>query len=111
MKLTRHALRREVKVLETRARLDSQTIASLRDQLADACARINSLQMEVDALRAEPRAAAPALADNVRLAHQLERAEHLQHLAEQERDSVMARLMTITARHPHLLAADELETP
>ncbi len=108
MKLTNRALRREFKVLEVRSRLDGETIAAQRRHLGRALARVGELQAQVDALSAEPRAAAPALADNVRLAHQLERAEHLQQLAEAERDSLMGRLVVLAARHPHLFAPDEL---
>lgn len=110
MKLSRRALLREVKVHETRSRLDSDMIAGLRRQFADACTRVNALQLEVDILRAEPRAAGPALADNVRLAHRAEQAERLQLLAEEERDSIMGRLLALAARHPHLLTADEAES-
>lgn len=108
MKLSRRALRREVKVLEARARLDEETIAAQRRAFEKALSRISRLQADNDALRAEPRSAAPALADNVRLAHRAEQAERLQQLAEQERDSVMGRLLALTARHPHLLAPDEV---
>lgn len=111
MKLTRRALLREVRVHETRSRLDSDTISGLRRQFADACARVNALQTEVDILRSEPRAAGPALADNVRLAHRAEQAERLQQVAEEERDAIMGRLLALAARHPHLIAPDEVESP
>lgn len=109
MRLSRKALLREVKVLEARARLNSHTIEGLRHQFAGACTRIQRLQADNDALRAEPRAAAPALAENIRLAHQLEQAELRGHEAETQRDQLMSRLLTITARHPHLLAPDEID--
>ncbi len=108
MILTRRALRREVRIHETRARLDSDTIGGLREGFAEALARITSLQAELDAARAEPRTAGPALADNIRLAHQLEQAELQRHQAEGERDHLMGQLLKIAARHPHLLAPDEV---
>lgn len=70
--------------------------------------RIAQLEAELAAARAEPRAVGPALADNIRLAHRAEQAEALQQKAEEERDHLMARLLGITARHPHLLAPDEV---
>ncbi len=75
--------------------------AQMRKTIAD-------LEMQLAAAKAEPAVAAPALADNVRLAHRAERAEHLQHQAEMERDALMSKLVVIAARHPHVFAGDEL---
>lgn len=109
MPLLRLTRRRQVRILETRLRLANDELAGMREQFAKALNRISDQQAELDAMRAEPRAAGPALADNIRLAHRAEQAEALQRTAEDERDHLMGRLLRLTSRHPHLLAPDEVE--
>lgn len=85
-----------------------ETIASQRDAYAVALGRLGDLQAQVDAFRAEPRAAVPALADNIRLAHQTEQAEHLLAIERAGHAVTLAKLQRFATRHPHLFAPDEV---
>ncbi len=110
MRLTRAQLRNELLVRDLQHTNDQAQLGAERDAHALTRAQVADLQQQVDALRAEPRAAAPALADNIRLAHRLEVAEA--RIAELEAIHRLdqARAEALMDRHPHLFPPADRRT-